>query len=98
MKLKDILQNVTVTHWAADPELEITGLSSDTRETMGEGFLFVALSGFAFDGNRFIPKAMEKGAAAVITTKLRLSRLRVISTPPWSLRPPAAPAVSCPRC
>ena len=69
MKLKDILQNVTVTHWAADPELEITGLSSDTRETMGEGFLFVALSGFAFDGNRFIPKAMEKGAAAVITTK-----------------------------
>ena len=69
MKLKDILQNVAVTHWAADPELEIAGVSSDTREEMGEDFLFVALSGFAFDGNSFIPKAVEKGAVAVVTTK-----------------------------
>ena len=29
----------------------------------------MALTGFAFDGNRFIPKAMEKGAVAVVTTK-----------------------------
>ena len=69
MKLKELLRDVPVTQWAADPELNITGVSSDTREEMGEGFLFVALSGFAFDGNRFIPKAMEKGASVVVTTK-----------------------------
>ena len=69
MKLKHLLHNVPVTHWAADPELEITGVSSDTRENMPQGCLFVALSGFAFDGNRFIPMAMEKGAVAVVTTK-----------------------------
>ncbi len=69
MKLKDVLHHVPVTHWAADPELEITGVSSDTREKMPQGCLFVALSGFAFDGNRFIPMALEKGAVAVVTTK-----------------------------
>lgn len=70
MKLKDILQNVAVTHWTADPEMEITGVSSDTREELPAGCLFVALSGFAVDGNRFIPKAMEKGAVAVVTAKV----------------------------
>ena len=69
MKLKELLQGVAVTGWAADPELEITGVSSDTREDMKQGSLFVALSGFAFDGNRFIPKALEKGAVAVVTAK-----------------------------
>ena len=33
------------------------------------GSLFVAVSGFASDGNRFIPMAMEKGAAVVVTAK-----------------------------
>lgn len=69
MKLKDVLRNVPVTCWGADPELEMTGVSSDTREEMPQGCLFVALSGFAFDGNRFIPMALEKGAVAVVTTK-----------------------------
>lgn len=69
MKLKDLLRGVDVTHWASDPEMEIAGVSSDTRENIAQGFLFVALSGFAFDGNRFIPMALEKGAVAVVTSK-----------------------------
>ena len=69
MKLKDLLRGIDVTHWAADREMEISGVSSDTREDISRGFLFVALSGFAFDGNRFIPKAMEKGTVVVVTTK-----------------------------
>ena len=67
MKLKELLQGVDVTHWAAEPDMEITGVSSDTRENITQGSLFVALSGFAVDGNRFIPKAVEKGAVAVVT-------------------------------
>ena len=69
MKLKDLLLGVDITHWASDPEMEISGVSSDTRENVPKGCLFVALSGFAFDGNRFIPRAREKGAVAVVATK-----------------------------
>ena len=69
MKLKDLLRGVEVAHWAADVNMEISGVSSDTREAFPRGCLFVALHGFAVDGNRFIPKAMEKGAVAVVTTK-----------------------------
>lgn len=69
MKLRDLLQNVAVTRWAADPELEIGAVAYDSRKVT-PGALFVAVSGFAADGNRFIPMAMEKGAAAVVTAKV----------------------------
>lgn len=69
MKLKDLLQDVDIARWAADPEMEISGVSSDTRENIPNGCLFVALNGFAVDGNRFIPMAVSKGAVAVVTSK-----------------------------
>ena len=69
MKLKDLLQGVEVLHWGADPQMEIAAVTSDTRENFPAGSLFVALTGFAFDGNRFIPMALEKGAVAVVTTR-----------------------------
>ncbi len=67
MKLKDLLYNIDVLEMKANPEMEIFSLSSDTREDFGDGCLFVALSGFAFDGNRFIPAAVQKGAVAVLS-------------------------------
>ena len=69
MKLKDLLRDVDIAQWAADPEMEISGVSSDTRENIPNGCLFVALNGFAVDGNRFIPMAVNKGAVAVVTSK-----------------------------
>ena len=69
MKLKDLLQGIDILKMTADPQMQINGLSSDTRETFAAGTLFVALSGFAVDGNRFIPMAKEKGAVAVVTAK-----------------------------
>ena len=68
MKLKELLADVPVQHWNADPEMEITTLCCDSRKAE-PGSLFVAVSGFASDGNRFIPAAMEKGAAAVVTAQ-----------------------------
>lgn len=68
MKLKELLADVPVQQWNADPEMEITALCCDSRKAE-PGSLFVAVSGFASDGNRFIPAAMEKGAAAVVTAK-----------------------------
>ena len=68
MKLKELLKGVSVLEMTADPELEVTDLCCDSRKAV-PGALFVAVSGFASDGNRFIPSAAEKGAAAVVTAK-----------------------------
>ena len=69
MKLKDLLEGINVLECTADLDLDITNIVRDTRKEIPAGSLFVAVSGFAFDGNRYIPMAMEKGAAAVITAK-----------------------------
>ena len=68
MKLKQLLQGVQVTALHADPDMEITGMTFDSRKVQS-GDLFMAVSGFATDGNRFIPSAMEKGAAVVVTAR-----------------------------
>ena len=68
MKLKELLTGVSVLECTADPELEIEEIFYDSRKVT-PGSLFVAVSGFAADGNKFIPMAAEKGAAAVVTAK-----------------------------
>ena len=68
MKLRELLQGVAVLEIHADPETEITSIAYDSRKAE-PGCLFAAISGFASDGNRFIPMALEKGAAAVITAR-----------------------------
>ena len=66
MKLKELLIGVEILESTADMELNIAQVAYDSRKVAQDG-LFVAVSGFATDGNRFIPMAMEKGAAAVVT-------------------------------
>ena len=44
---------------------EILGLTADSR-AVKPGFLFAALPGTKFDGSRFIPQALEQGAAALL--------------------------------
>ena len=68
MKLQKLLQGVEVRKLSADPAMEISGMAFDSRKVC-RGDLFMAVSGFATDGNRFIPAAMEKGAAVVVTAK-----------------------------
>ena len=68
MKLKELLKNIPVLECTADSELEISEIYYDSRKVTA-GSLFVAISGFASDGNRFIPMAMSKGAAVVVTAK-----------------------------
>ena len=68
MKLRDLLRDVPVLEVSADLEREITGIAYDSRKVLPGG-LFVAIAGFAADGNRFIPMAVEKGAAVVVTAK-----------------------------
>ena len=68
MKLRELLQGIKVIESTANLELEIENIYYDSRKVT-ENSLFVAISGFASDGNRFIPMALSKGAAAVVTAK-----------------------------
>ena len=66
MKLQDLLRGVNILESTADLNTEITDVVYDSRK-VSLGSLFVAVTGFVTDGNRYIPMAMEKGAAAVVT-------------------------------
>ena len=68
MLLKELLKDIPILECTADLTQEITAVCYDSRKAE-PGCLFVAVSGFAADGNRFIPMAMERGAAAVVTAK-----------------------------
>ena len=68
MKLEELLKGISVLESTADLELDIEAVYYDSRKVT-ENSLFVAISGFASDGNRFIPMAMSKGAVAVVTAK-----------------------------
>ena len=68
MKLKELLRGITVVESTADMELDIENVYYDSRKVT-TGSLFVAISGFASDGNRFIPMAVERGAKVVVTAK-----------------------------
>lgn len=65
MKLRELLSGVEVLEWHAPEELEIGGVSYDSRET-APGDLFVAMTGYAADGHDFIPMAREKGAVCIL--------------------------------
>jgi len=64
MKLSRILENSGIKHAGPDPD--IAAITNDSRQA-GPGCLFFALPGAKADGAGFIPKALEKGAAAVIS-------------------------------
>lgn len=69
MKLRDILERIEILKSNADPEMEITGVCSDSRE-IKPGNVFVAIKGYESDGNKYIPSAMAAGAVCVISEAL----------------------------
>ncbi len=68
MKLKELLKNIPVLRTNADLELDIPEVVYDSRKVT-PGSLFVAVTGFAADGNRFIPMALQKGAPVIVTAR-----------------------------
>jgi UDP-N-acetylmuramoyl-L-alanyl-D-glutamate--2,6-diaminopimelate ligase len=79
MRLKELLEGITVLSATADMELEIPDVSYDSR-TVRPGGLFVAMTGFAVDGHDFIGKAMEAGAAAVLCQRVPEGNVPYIQT------------------
>ena len=69
MKLSELLKNVKPLAIIGDAEADITGVNIDSRK-VEKGHLFVAIKGTQTDGHRFIPKALELGAVAVLCEDL----------------------------
>ncbi len=67
MRLAELL-DPDMTSAADCADVDIAGLTADSRE-VAEGFLFAALAGTQTDGAAFIPQAVERGAAAILTAR-----------------------------
>ncbi|TIT79260.1 MAG: UDP-N-acetylmuramoyl-L-alanyl-D-glutamate--2,6-diaminopimelate ligase, partial [Mesorhizobium sp.] len=67
MHLKD-LAGILPVEGAAFPDLEVTGLSSDSRQVK-PGVVFFALAGSKADGSTYAANAVVRGAAAIVAGK-----------------------------
>lgn len=69
MKLSDLLKNIVTISIIGDAECDIKGVNIDSRK-VANGHLFIAMRGTQVDGHKFIPKAEEMGAAAILCEQL----------------------------
>ena len=69
MKLKQIIDNISVQQIIGDISIEITGINIDSR-LIKDNHVFVALKGTQVDGHAFITKAIEMGASAIVCETL----------------------------
>ena len=69
MKLKDLLTKIKPVEIIGNADIDITGINIDSRK-IESGHLFVAMRGTQVDGHQFIPKAIEKGATAVLCEEI----------------------------
>ena len=69
MKLIELLKNVEVLNTFGDTGVEITGVNIDSRR-IEAGHLFVAIPGTQTDGHKYIPKAIELGATAILCEQM----------------------------
>ena len=66
MKLRKLLKNLSVKQIKGSQEVEITGITSDSRQ-VAPGNLFVAKRSLSGDGTQFIHSAVRSGAAAILS-------------------------------
>ena len=65
MKLNDLLKNIKPLNIVGNTDKDIEGINIDSRK-IEQGHLFVAMKGTQTDGHKFIEKAIELGASAVL--------------------------------
>jgi UDP-N-acetylmuramoyl-L-alanyl-D-glutamate--2,6-diaminopimelate ligase len=66
MQLKDILSDDMKSLVSGSLNVEILGISYDSR-TVQNGYVFFALPGYNTDGSRYINEAIKKGASIIIS-------------------------------
>jgi len=66
MTLRELIPGLNARSVTGDLDTEILGLAYDSRKVT-PGHLFFAIRGTRLDGNRFMPRAIAKGAVAVVS-------------------------------
>ena len=69
MKLSELISGIKTLQVAGQTDVDITGIEIDSRK-IEPGNMFVAMRGTQVDGHKFIPKALELGAAAVLCEEI----------------------------
>ena len=69
MKLSELLKNVKVIASQGNIDVEIKGVNIDSRK-IENGHLFIAMKGTQVDGHKFISKAIELGAVAILLEEM----------------------------
>lgn len=78
MKLSELLKSVSILQIAGPAETEITGVNIDSRK-IEKGHLFVAIKGTQTDGHKFIAKAIELGATAILCEDMPEEKIENVS-------------------
>ena len=78
MKLSELLKSVSILQIAGPAETEITGVNIDSRK-IEKGHLFVAIKGKQTDGHKFIAKAIELGATAILCEDMPEEKIESVS-------------------
>ena len=68
-RVADLVQWAHGTLLRGDERQHVGGVSTDSR-TVQVGNVFIALCGDRFDGHRFVPDAMQRGAAGVVVSDI----------------------------
>ncbi len=63
--IKDILQNVAINSVVGNSNMAVTNVVFDSRKAI-KNSMFVAQKGLVFNGHKFIDKAIELGATAIV--------------------------------
>jgi UDP-N-acetylmuramoyl-L-alanyl-D-glutamate--2,6-diaminopimelate ligase len=75
MLIGELLQDVSTLESGIAPELDIQSLAYDSR-SVKQGSLFFAIRGEQSDGHNFIPQALNKGAAGIVSERTAPLELR----------------------
>ncbi|MGN5650769.1 UDP-N-acetylmuramoyl-L-alanyl-D-glutamate--2,6-diaminopimelate ligase [Bacillus sp. Brlt_9] len=68
MKLRDLLSDCKYTVVQGDVNVDIESLAYDSRK-VDKASMFICITGKSLDGHRFLDKAIESGAAAILVEK-----------------------------
>src|SRR5437879_4047756 len=78
MKLEMLLRGCSLRLTTGDLGIDIIGLAYDSRDVC-PGYVFFAIRGTRTNGNRFVPKAIAKGASAIVSASPAIQSLAI----PW---------------
>lgn len=85
--MSEIAEAFSLQHVSGDLNVKVSGISMNTGD-LRVGDLFVAMPGLKTHGAKFVAKAIDLGAAAIITDSAGLPELSALSVPVLTLEAP----------